>query len=121
MINKFECVALYTDDIDKSIDFYTSIGFIKSWKITRELENGNIWTLIGFKFQNENSSEIVIHNNPELKEVDIELYTEDVVKTYNEMSKNKDIHWISQPFKTESGHVAVFEAPDGNVFVLVGK
>ena len=31
-----------------------------------------------------------------------------------------DLRWIREPFATESGHVAVMEAPDGNVFVLVG-
>ena len=121
VIKKFECLALYTEDIDSSIDFYKSIGFLEAWRIERELPNKKIWTLVGFKFESNNSSEIVIHNNPEIKEPDIELYTDDVVKTYKEMKKNKEIHWISTPFKTESGHVAVFEAPDKNVFVLVGK
>ena len=34
---------------------------------------------------------------------------------------NKDVKWIREPFSTESGHVAVMEAPDENVFVLVEK
>ena len=45
----------------------------------------------------------------------------DVVATFETLRENPAIGWIQQPFATESGHVAVMEAPDGNVFVLVGK
>ncbi len=50
-----------------------------------------------------------------------QIYVEDVRQTYNELNKNIEIQWIRTPFATESGHIAVMEAPDGNVFVLVGK
>jgi hypothetical protein len=36
--------------------------------------------------------------------------------------KGEDVQWIRTPFPNSlGGHVAVMQAPDGNVFVLVGK
>ncbi|MDP5272897.1 VOC family protein [Chengkuizengella axinellae] len=121
MFKKLECAAIYTGEIQKSIDFYKSLGLKQNWKIERDLDNGNIWTMVGLKFPDEKSSELVLQNNPEIKETDIEILVDDVRQTYQDLSPNRDINWIKEPFSTESGHVAVMEAPDKNVFVLVGK
>lgn len=121
MIRKMECAALYTANIEESVAFYTAIGLKESWTITRPLPNGGPWTIVGLSFPDERSSELVLQNNPELKEIDIELLVDDVRETYAKLQERTDIHWIREPFPTESGHVAVMEAPDHNVFVLVGK
>ena len=121
LFKKLECVCIHTKDIDKSVSFYTSMGLTENWKIERVLENGITWTLIGLKFPQKDSSELVLSNHPENNFLEIEILVEDVQQVYAELSKNEEIQWIRTPFATESGHVAVVEAPDENVFVLVGK
>ena len=121
MFKKLECVCLYSQDIEKSRSFYNSLGLVENWKIDRPLEDGTPWTLIGFKFPEKESSELVISNHPENNFTEVEIHVGNVCEVYNEFSKNPEIKWIRTPFATESGHVAVMEAPDENVFVLVGK
>jgi|GEM_PF-810100 len=121
MFKKLECVCIYTNDIEKSRSFYTSMGLVENWNIERFLEDGFTWILVGFKFPDKDSSELVISNHPDNKFTEVEIYVDDVRQTHTELSNNGDVQWIRTPFATESGHVAVMEAPDGNVFVLVGK
>lgn len=121
MFKKLECVSIHTKDIERSVSFYKEMGMEQSWIIERELEEGIVWTLVGLKFPNENSSELVISNHPDVNFMEVEILVEDVQQTYNRLKENKEIKWIREPFQTESGHVAVMEAPDENVFVLVGK
>lgn len=121
MFKKLECVCIHTKDIEKSLSFYTSMGLAENWKIERNLENGAAWTLIGLKFPQKDSSELVLSNHPEINFTEVEILVEDVQQVHRELSKNEEIQWIRTPFATESGHIAVMEAPDGNVFVLVGK
>lgn len=120
MIRKMECVCIPTADIVASEAFYVSLGLRRSWIIERPLADGKIWTLIGLKFPDENSSELVLSDNPDITVTDIELAVDDVRATYAVLASNPGVGWIREPFATESGHVAVMEAPDGNVFVLVG-
>ena len=42
------------------------MGMKQNWMIERELEEGAIWTLIGLKFPDEKSSELVISNHPDI-------------------------------------------------------
>jgi hypothetical protein len=63
----------------------------------------------------------VLSNHLENRFTEIEIHVHNVRQVHTELSKNEEIQWIRTPFATESGHVAVMEAPDGNVFVLVGK
>ncbi len=121
MFKKLECVSIHTKDIEKSVSFYEEMGMKQNWMIERELEEGGIWTLIGLKFPDEKSSELVISNHPDINFTEVEVLVEDVQQTYESLKDNKDVKWIREPFPTESGHVAVMEAPDENVFVLVGK
>ncbi|WP_144613428.1 VOC family protein [Bacillus cereus] len=121
MFKKLECVSIHTKDIEKSVSFYKEMGMKQNWVIERELEEGVIWTLIGLKFPDEKSSELVISNHPDIHFMEVEVLVEDVQQTYESLKDNKDVKWIRAPFPTESGHVAVMEAPDENVFVLVGK
>ena len=79
------------------------------------------WQLIGLKFPDGNS-ELVLKNNPNLNFAEIEIVCEDVQETYETLKTNPEVQWIRTPFPNHlGGHVAVMEAPDGNVFVLVGK
>ena len=115
-------MCIYTYEGYRKIRFfYKEMGMEQNWVIERELEEGAIWTLIGLKFPDEKSSELVISNHPDINFIEVEVLVEDVHQTYESLKDNKDIKWIREPFPTESGHVAVMEAPDENVFVLVGK
>ncbi|KEK24882.1 VOC family protein [Bacillus gaemokensis] len=121
MFKKLECVSIHTKDIEKSALFYKSMGLKQHWIVERNLENDQVWTLIGLKFPEKHSSELVLSNHPDINFMEVEILVEDVLQTYESLKENKDVKWIREPFQTESGHVAVMEAPDENVFVLVGK
>jgi len=121
MFKRMECVAIYTKEVENSLAFYQKMGLQENWKIYRRTNNNNDVTLIGLKFPEGNSSELVLQNDPDLKVMDMEIFVGDVRETYQAMKEVKDVKWIEEPFSTESGHVAVMEAPDGNVFVLIGQ
>jgi catechol 2,3-dioxygenase-like lactoylglutathione lyase family enzyme len=119
MWKRIECVAIYTENMEKSVQFYESLGLTKAWEIYQDEEKQ--WTLIGMQFP-DGDSELVLKNNPTLKFAETEIVCEDVRKTYETLKSNSDIQWIRTPFPNSlGGHVAVMQAPDGNVFVLVGK
>ncbi|MDQ0233248.1 VOC family protein [Metabacillus malikii] len=119
MWNRIECVAIYTEDIEKSVKFYQSLGLTKAWETYQDEEKQ--WTLIGMKFPDGNS-ELVLKNNPDLNMAETEIVCEDVRQTYETLKLIPEVQWIRTPFANSlGGHVAVMEAPDGNVFVLVGK
>lgn len=120
MIRKLECVCIPTKDVAASEAFYVSLGLRRSWIIERSLPNGAVWTLLGLKFPDAASSELVLSDNPDVNFTEIELAVDDVRASFAEISKTPGVSWIREPFATESGHVAVMVAPDGNVFVLVG-
>ncbi|MNJ03882.1 hypothetical protein D3C73_1643960 [compost metagenome] len=63
----------------------------------------------------------MLSNHPEIHYTEVEILVDDVRQAYQELNQNEEIKWIRAPFATESGYVAVMQAPDGNVFVLVGK
>jgi catechol 2,3-dioxygenase-like lactoylglutathione lyase family enzyme len=121
MFQKLECVCIHTTDIVSSLAFYTGLGLSQAWRIERTSANGTPSSLIGLKFPQAGSSELVLSNNPDVTLTEVEIYVDDVVQTFESLRENADIQWIRPPFATESGHVAVMKAPDGNVFVLVGK
>jgi catechol 2,3-dioxygenase-like lactoylglutathione lyase family enzyme len=120
MIRKIECVCMPTKDIAASEAFYISLGLRRSWIIERPRSDGKTWTLVGLKFPDASSSDLVLSDNPDIDFTEVELAVDDVRATFTELRGNPAIGWIREPFATESGHVAVMEAPDGNVFVLVG-
>ncbi|KMK76360.1 VOC family protein [Alkalihalobacillus pseudalcaliphilus] len=119
MWKRIECVAIFTEDMEKSVRFYQSLGLIKSWETSQDEEKQ--WTLIGMKFPNDNS-ELVLKNNPNLNFSETEIVVEDVRETYEVLKSNSEVQWIRTPFPNSlGGYVAVMQAPDENVFVLVGK
>ncbi len=120
MIKKLDCVCIATKDVAASRDFYIAIGLTEAWRIDRATGEGQPWTLIGMKFPDATSSELVLSNNPDVDFTEIELQVDDVRATRRQFESIPGISWIREPFATESGHVAVMEAPDTNVFVLVG-
>lgn len=119
MINKIECVAIYTENIEASAAFYGGLGLTEAWRIVRDGERGKV-TLVGFRFPDQKSSELVLSDNADVPFTEIELHVDDVRQTRSALAGTPGISWIREPFATESGHVAVMEAPDKNVFVLVG-
>lgn len=120
MIRRIECVCVPTKNVAESEAFYASIGLVRAWGIERPLDNGGVWTLVGMKFPDATSAELVLSDNPDISFTEIELHCDDVRATYEAIRTNPAVTWIREPFATESGHVAVMEAPDSNVFVLVG-
>jgi catechol 2,3-dioxygenase-like lactoylglutathione lyase family enzyme len=119
MWKKIECIAIYTEDIEKSAKFYQSLGLTKAWEAFQDEDKH--WKLIGMKFPDGNS-ELVLKNNPNLNFAETEIVVEDVRGTYETLKSNPDVQWIRTPFPNSlGGHVAVMQAPDRNVFILVGK
>lgn len=121
MFQKIECVCIYTADIAASLAFYSTVGLVQAWRIERVSDSGVASSLVGLKFPQAESSELVLSDNADVQETDIEIHVDDVRATYAALAGNDQIDWIRPPFATESGHVAVMEAPDKNVFVLVGR
>jgi catechol 2,3-dioxygenase-like lactoylglutathione lyase family enzyme len=70
MWKRIECVAIYTEDIDKSVEFYQSLGLTKAWEAFQDEDKQ--WKLIGMKYPNGNS-ELVLKNNPNLKFAELRL------------------------------------------------
>lgn len=119
MWKRIECVAIYTENIDKSVDFYQSLGLTKAWEAFQDPEEK--WRLIGLRYPDGNS-ELVLKNNPDLKFAEIEIIVEDVRAYYDTLKTNPEIKWIRTPFQNSlGGHVAVMQAPDENVFVVIGR
>lgn len=119
MWKRIECLAIYTEDINKSVEFYQKLGLTKCWETFQDEEKQ--WILIGMKFPG-GDSELVLKNNPNLKFAETEIVVEDVRETYETLKSNPEVQWVRTPFPNSlGGHVAVMQAPDRNVFVLVGK
>ncbi|MCX5493892.1 hypothetical protein OSH11_04185 [Kaistia dalseonensis] len=121
MFKKIECVSIYTPDIEASAAFYGGLGLVAAWRIERPLAGGGTATLLGLRFPDSASSELVLSDNADVKLTEIEILVDDVHDAYVRLSEDQRVGWIREPFATESGHVAVMTAPDGNVFVLVGR
>lgn len=120
MIKRLDCVCIATKDVAASVLFYVSLGLTEGWRIERTTEDGRPWTLVGLKFPDATSSELVLSDNPDITFTEIELQVDDVQATREQFGSIPGIEWIREPFAIESGHVAVMKAPDGNLFVLVG-
>lgn len=121
VFQKLECVCLYTADIAASLAFYTGLGLAESWRIERISGSGAASSLVGLKFPDAHSSELVLSDNADVNFTEVEIHVADVREAYAVLGANPQVGWIRTPFATESGHVAVMEAPDKNVFVLVGR
>lgn len=119
MWKRIECLAIYTNNIDKSVEFYQTLGLNKDWETYQD--EGKQWRLTGMRFP-EGNSELVLKNNPNLNFAETEIVVDDVQKTYETLKTNPEVEWIRTPFPNSlGGHVAVMKAPDDNVFVLVGN
>ena len=75
------------------------MGMEQNWVIERELEEGAIWTLIGLKFPDEKSSELVISNHPDINFIEVEVLVEDVQQTYESLKDNKDVNGFANHFQ----------------------
>lgn len=119
MWKRIECVAIYTENIESSVAFYENLGLTKAWETYQDSEKQ--WKLIGMKYP-EGETQLVLKNNPNLNFVETEIVVDDVVQVYNTLREDNKIEWIQVPFlNPNGGHVAVMQAPDGNVFVIIGK
>jgi hypothetical protein len=91
----------------------------KAWEAFQDKEKK--WKLIGMRYP-EGNSQLVLKNNPDLNFAETEVVVEDVRGTYESLKSNPEVKWIRTPFRNPNGgHIAVMQAPDENVFVLVGK
>lgn len=84
------------------------MGLTKAWETSQDQ-----WRLVGMKFPN-GETELVLKDNPDLAFAETEIVVDDVQALYGKLSKNIGVKWIQ-------AHVAVMQAPDGNVFVLIGE
>lgn len=116
---RLDCVCLHTGDLTASLTFLTSMGLIEAWRLDRE-DAGRPWTLVGLDFPDKTSSQLVLSTHPDRKLVEVEIRVADVRAAYDHLRATPGITWIAEPFAIEEGHIAVMEAPDGNVFVLIG-
>lgn len=119
MWRKIECVVIYTQDIEKSIRFYEMLGLTKSWDTFQDEQNK--WRLVGMTFPDGNS-ELVLKGNPDLQFSETEIIVSDVKETYEMLKDNEEVIWVRNPFPNHLVvHVAVMQAPDEDIFVLIGK
>jgi len=51
MWKRIECLAIYSDDIEESVEFYQSLELTKAWEPYQNEENE--YKLIGMRFPNE--------------------------------------------------------------------
>ena len=121
MFRKLDCVCVHTDDLLKSLSFYTEMGLREAWRLERTTEQGIPWSLVGLDFPETGGSQLVISTDPDRRPTEIEILVDDVRHVYEALQANIEIDWVVAPFPIENGHVAVMTAPDGNTFVLIGK
>jgi catechol 2,3-dioxygenase-like lactoylglutathione lyase family enzyme len=118
MWRRIDCAAIYTEDIERSVEFYSSLGLVKDWEAFQDAEQR--WRLVGMRFP-AGDARLVLKNNPALDFTEIEIVVDDVRESYQALSSTPGVGWISAPRPNPlGGHVAVLEAPDGNAFVLIG-
>jgi catechol 2,3-dioxygenase-like lactoylglutathione lyase family enzyme len=119
MFERLDCVSIHTDDIGASLAFLLEMGMVEAWRLERRLEDGRSWTLLGLDFPDRTSSQLVLSNHPERRDIEVEIRVEDVRATYARLQTHPGVGWIAEPFAIEAGTVAVMTAPDGNLFVLI--
>ena len=120
MFERLDCVCLHTNDLAGSLAFLMAAGLTEAWRLDRVLDDGRPWTLVGLDFPDRTSSQLVLSTHPDRPVMEVEIKVEDVRAARNELSRQPGVSWLAEPFAIENGHVAVMQAPDGNVFVLVG-
>ena len=74
VFQKLECVCIHTTEIEASVAFYVSLGLSESWRIERVSDAGVPSSLIGLKFPDAGSSELVLSNNPDVDFTEIEIH-----------------------------------------------
>ncbi len=121
MFRKLDCVCIHTRDLDKSLRFHESMGLREAWRLDRTTKDGVPWTLVGLDFPEAGGSQLVLSTDPDERPPEIEIRVEDVQETYRALSADAEVSWLATPFAIEDGHVAVMVAPDGNIFVLIGR
>jgi hypothetical protein len=111
---------MHTDDLVASLVFLTANGMTEAWRLDRMLDDGRPSTLVGLDFPDRTSSQLVLSTHPDRRMVEVEIKVEDVRAACEKLRGQPGVSWLAEPFAIENGHVAVMQAPDGNVFVLIG-
>jgi catechol 2,3-dioxygenase-like lactoylglutathione lyase family enzyme len=88
MFKRIACVSIYTDGVEESLRFYEMMGLSEKWRIQRTLEDGRIWTLVGLNFPEDDSSELVLSNHPDIRVTEIEIHVEDVTRRTGKFQRN---------------------------------
>jgi catechol 2,3-dioxygenase-like lactoylglutathione lyase family enzyme len=102
MFNKIDCVAIYTENIEQSIEFYKTLGLTKSWELNRQGEVGLRWTLVGMDFP-LGGAQLVLQNDPNLKVVHIEIKVEDVALHMSNYPRIKTFIGLKSRFQSSLG------------------
>src|SRR5689334_16683812 len=80
---QMQCLAVFTEDINKSITFYEALGLTKAWDTFQD--EAKQWRLVGMKFPN-GETELVLKNNPNFAFAETEIVVEDVQEIYSSLS-----------------------------------
>jgi lactoylglutathione lyase len=124
MIKKIALAGVWVSDQDVAREFYVEkLGF--ELQMDTIMENGYRWLevvppggetalTLAKPYLGQKDTAVGVFAN-------IVLSCEDILDTYNEM-KSKGVKFIEEPNMQEWGMMqALFEDPDGNVFVLVER
>ncbi|MCR8848083.1 VOC family protein [Rossellomorea sp. SC111] len=119
MWKRIECLAIYTENLEKSVTFYQSMGLTKAWETYQDEQEK--WKLVGMRFPG-GDAELVLKNNPNVTFAETEIMVEDVRDFYERFRSNPEIKWIRTPFPNAlGGHVAVMKSPEDTIFVILGS
>ena len=120
MIQEIATVAVYVDDQEKALRFWTEqVGF--EVRTDHQMAPNARWIEVGPK---GGQSRLVLYPKAMMKgwekmAASIVFQCDDVFKTYEEM-KARGVKFESEPHKMEWGTYVAFEDVDGNEFLLKG-
>ncbi|MFD2169755.1 VOC family protein [Tumebacillus lipolyticus] len=120
MINKIGTVAVYVDDQEQTLKFWTEqVGF--EVKANHPMGPNGSWIEVAPKGA---ESALVIYpksmmENWEQQKASIVFLSDDAKKTFEEMS-GRGVKFIQEPNEMPWGTFAIFEDLDGNQFLIKG-
>ena len=114
MLRRVDCVMFRVADVDAAIAFYRDVmGLEPLWR------DGN---MAGLAFPETAApgarTELVLHDNPAIPELDVNYKVEDVPQAVKALS-DAGCTLVAGPFVIAIGHCAVIRDPFGNSLTLV--
>ena len=110
MLQRIDCVMFRVDDIEAALAFYRDVmGLVPRWR------EGN---MAGLDFPSTPGTELVLHTDPSLPEVDVNYEVEDVAAALPTMVE-AGCRVVAGPFPIAIGNCAVVTDPFDNSLTLV--